>query len=156
MPRRLLLPQSLLSLLLFTLLAWPALAAGAPSPIGLWQTPGGKGGKAHVQIDPCADKLCGRIVWLEQPNDKKGRPKTDRRNTDAALKDRPILGLALLNGFVPDPERQDRWIDGRIYNPEDGEIYRCTMTLKPDGTLEVRGYVGLPVFGKSQIWERVR
>ena len=143
--------------LLLLLVICPALADEPPAatPIGLWETPEGKGGRAHVKIEPCEGKLCGRIVWLELPNDKEGRPRTDRRNTDAALKDRPILGLPLLSGFVPDPERADRWIEGRIYNPEDGEVYRCTMTLGPNGTLDVRGYVGLPMLGRSQTWKRV-
>lgn len=142
---------------LLLLLAFPSLIQASPSlsPVGLWETPEGKGGKAHVKIEPCAGKLCGHIVWLELPNDKEGRPKTDRRNSDASLRVRPILGLPLLNGFLPDPERPDRWIEGRIYNPEDGEIYRSTMTLGPDGTLDVRGYVGLPLLGKSQVWKRV-
>ena len=142
--------------LVLILLAWPAVAIASPTPVGLWETPEGKGGKAHVQIDPCAGKLCGRIVWLELPNDKEGRPRTDRRNTNAVQRDRPILGMPLLSDFVPDPERTDRWVEGRIYNPEDGEIYRCTMTLAADGTLEVRGYVGMPLLGKSQVWRRVK
>jgi len=143
-------------ILLLLLLTGPALADRPPStPVGLWETPESKAGKAHVQIEPCAGKLCGRIVWLELPNDKDGQPRTDRRNTDAALRGRPILGLPLLSDFVPDPERADRWIDGRIYNPEDGEIYRCTMTLGPNGTLDVRGYLGVPLLGKSQTWKRV-
>ena len=142
--------------LVLALLVWPVATLASPTPVGLWETPEGKGGKAHVQIDSCADKLCGRIVWLELPNDKQGRPKTDRRNTDAAQRDRPILGMPLLSDFVPDPDRADRWVEGRIYNPEDGEIYRCTMTLAADGTLEVRGYVGMPLLGKSQVWRRVK
>lgn len=142
--------------LVLALLVWPVATLASPTPVGLWETPEGKGGKAHVQIDSCADKLCGRIVWLELPNDKQGRPKTDRRNTDAAQRDRPILGMPLLSDFVPDPDRADRWVEGRIYNPEDGEIYRSTMTLSANGTLEVRGYVGVPLLGKSQVWRRVK
>ncbi|WP_119421029.1 DUF2147 domain-containing protein [Desertibaculum subflavum] len=144
-------------ILLLALLTWPAIGVGAPpmTPVGTWETPEGKGGKAHIRIEPCAGKLCGRIVWLEQPDDKKGQPKTDRRNSDIAQRARPILGLPILNGFLPDPERTDRWIDGRIYNPEDGETYKCTMTLGQDGMLDVRGYVGLPLLGKTQTWRRV-
>lgn len=144
-----------LVLLLF-LLAYPAYADRPPStPVGVWEAPAGKARKAHVKIEPCAEKLCGRVVWLEQPNDKDGQPRVDRRNTNESLRGRPILGMPLLTDFVPDPERPDRWVDGRIYNPEDGEMYRSTLTLGPDGTLNVRGYVGVPVLGKSQTWRRV-
>ncbi|MDP6689178.1 MAG: DUF2147 domain-containing protein, partial [Alphaproteobacteria bacterium] len=52
-------------------------------------------------------------------------------------------------------EEANVWNDGTIYNPEDGEIYSCTMTLVDGRTLKVRGDVGLPLFGKTQVWTRV-
>jgi uncharacterized protein (DUF2147 family) len=138
---------------LAVVLAAPGAAAQA-AVLGTWAT---EGGKSHVEITPCepdAAKLCGVIVWLKEPLDDAGAPKRDRNNPDAALRERPILGLPLLAGFAAGGE-PDVWEGGRIYNPEDGETYRCTMTLLGDGRLEVRGYVGLPLFGKSQVWTRV-
>jgi uncharacterized protein (DUF2147 family) len=144
--------RKLLAALALAVLTGPAAAANV---LGTWAT---AEDKSHVEIVACAaapDKLCGSIVWLKEPNDEAGQPKTDKNNPDEALRTRPVVGLPLLSGFVPDITEQGRWTDGEIYNPEDGETYSCTMELLPDGRLEVRGYVGLPIFGKSQIWTRV-
>ena len=138
----------------FALALWTAPAAAA-DVLGTWAT---AEEKSHVEIVACPDapeKLCGTIVWLKQPNDEAGVPKTDKNNPDEALRSRPIVGLPLLSGFEPDITEAGRWTEGKIYNPEDGETYSCTMELLPDGRLEVRGYVGLPIFGKSQIWTPV-
>ena len=131
--------------------AGPAVAADV---LGTWAT---AEDKSHVEVVPCAEaaeQLCGSIVWLKEPNDDTGQPKLDKNNPDPALQSRPIVGLPLLAGFVKAAE-PDVWEDGEIYNPEDGDTYSCTMTLLEDGRLEVRGYVGLPLFGKSQTWTRV-
>ena len=62
------------------------------------------------------------------------------------------MGLPLIEAFAADGE--NRWSDGRIYNPEDGETYQATMRLTDANTLEVRGYVLLPLFGKTRTWTR--
>ncbi|MFO0986279.1 MAG: DUF2147 domain-containing protein [Alphaproteobacteria bacterium] len=124
----------------------------AANPIGRWQT---EGGKSHVQIYACGAQLCGRIVWLREPNGPDGQPKVDRRNPDAAMRAQKILGLQMLWNFAKSSDPNE-WEGGRIYNPEDGETYKSTMKLRPDGKLEVRGYVGISLLGKSQYWERAR
>ncbi len=136
-------------LLTLGLLFLPALNAEAAGAVGLWAT---EGGKSRVEIFDCAGKLCGKIVWLKEPLDDKGQEKVDRENPDEAFKSRKILGLPLLSDFVSDGDSGRAWTDGRIYNPEDGQTYKCNMELQEDGTLKVRGYVGLPLFGKTQIW----
>ena len=127
-------------------------AALAAEPVGLWLT---EGGKSRVEIAPCGDKLCGTIVWLKEPLDDAGKEKVDANNPDEALRSRKLLGLPLLNGFVRASE-DGVWENGTIYNPEDGKTYRSKMTLKDADTLKVRGYVGIPLFGKTQIWTRVK
>jgi len=129
-----------------------AAAALAAPVLGQWFT---EGGKSRVEIKPCGETLCGEIVWLQEPNDEQGRPKTDQRNPDEAMQSRPILGLKLLNGFVRDGDK-NVWKKGKIYNPEDGKTYSAELTLDEPGQLEVRGYVGLPMFGKSQTWTRAK
>jgi uncharacterized protein (DUF2147 family) len=128
---------------------WSA-AARADGVVGTWLT---EGGKSRVEIADCGDTLCGSIVWLAEPLDDSGEAKTDRNNPDESLRERRIVGLQLLRGFIAADE-ENVWSDGTIYNPEDGETYSCTLTLQDDGTLKVRGYVGLPLFGKTQIWNR--
>ena len=93
---------------------------------------------------------------MEKPVNEAGNPHTDRNNPDTALQDRPIMGLPILTGFDPG-DAANVWDDGQIYNPEDGETYNSVMSLKDGGDkLEVRGYVGLPIFGQSQVWTRSR
>lgn len=138
---------------LTALLVLVAGAAQAASPIGVWLA---SKGRSHVQIYNCGAQLCGKIIWLKEPNNKDGSPKVDAKNPDKSKKSRKILGMHILNGFVKDPDEANYWTGGKIYNPEDGEIYKCTLTLRKDGKLRVRGYVGVPLLGKTQIWTRVK
>lgn len=141
---------ALIIALAFSALAFTAQAQNA-SPVGKWQT---EGGRSHVEIAPCnQDKLCGRIVWLKEPNDEGGQPKKDKNNEKAELRERGLVGLNMLEGFVRAGEGE--WTGGKIYNPEDGKTYNANMTLQDANTLRVRGYVGVPLFGKSQTWTRV-
>jgi uncharacterized protein (DUF2147 family) len=132
------------------LLASPAYAA---SPAGLWATEGSKG---QVRIESCGEKLCGKIVALQEPNYPDGKPKIDRNNPEATLRERPIVGLAILRDIVADKDEAGKWAGGTIYDPESGKTYKCTMTLQADGSLEVRGYVGMPLLGRSQTWTPVK
>lgn len=129
-----------------SLIASPAWAA---SPVGLWSTEEGKG---QVRIEPCGERLCGSIVALKEPLNAEGQPKRDRNNPDAALRERPIVGLPVLQAFLPDGDEPNKWTGGTIYDPESGKTYKCTLTLQADGTLDVRGYVGVPLLGRSQTW----
>lgn len=124
----------------------------AASILGRWQT---EGGKSHVQIYACGPHLCGQIVWLREPLGKDGQPKVDLRNPDQARRAQKIVGLQMLWNFTKSSD-PNAWEGGRIYNPEDGDTYKSTMKLRPDGKLEVRGYVGISLLGKSQYWERAR
>lgn len=132
----------------------PGLAL-ANSFIGVWST---EEDKSRVEIKKCADdeaKLCGTIIWLKEPLTEKGEIKTDTKNPTEGLRERPLVGLPLMMGFAKTDDPKI-WGDGEIYNPEDGEVYSCTMTLLHDHKLEVLGYVGIPLFGKSQEWTRVK
>jgi uncharacterized protein (DUF2147 family) len=125
----------------------------ATDPIGVWAT---VEEKSHVKIEPCGAKLCGTIIWLKEPLDPKGQEKTDIHNSDEGQRARKILGLAILSDFVKSKDEAGVWEDGKIYNPEDGKVYSCTLTMKDDGaTLRVRGYVGIALLGQTQIWKRV-
>ena len=132
------------------LFAGAAAAHGVPT--GNWMT---EGGKSHVQIYPCGPHLCGRIVWLREPLGKDGLPKVDLKNPDQAKRGQKIVGLQMMWNFAKASDPGE-WESGRIYNPEEGETYKSTMKLRSDGKLEVRGYVGISLLGKSQYWERVR
>ena len=125
-----------------------AAAARAETPVGLWET-----GESHIEVYHCGELLCGRIVALDKPLDAQGNPKLDINNPDPALRNRPILGMDLVSGFSRKSDR--RWVKGTIYDPRDGKTYKCRMTLQKDGTLKVRGYVGVSLFGKTVVWTRI-
>ena len=119
---------------------------------GVWvdNRDGGKH-KVAVTIEDCDGLLCGRIYWLKKPLSG-GAPKRDQHNPDAALRDRPLCGLTILSGFQNARERH--WTAGHIYNPNDGRTFKSTIELENDGSLRIRGYVGLALFGKTVEWVR--
>lgn len=134
-------------------------AWGAPGPAGgddirgLWvDNRDADKRKVAVWIDDCGGSMCGRIYWLKKPMSASGKPKRDQHNPDAALRDRPLCGLAILSGFRPDKPRT--WNSGQVYNPNDGRTYDSTLSLKDDGSLNVRGFVGFSLFGKTVEWVR--
>lgn len=102
-----------------------------------------------IQIFKATDgKFYGKLVWLKEPN-RDGKPKTDIKNPDAARRNDPILGLQLLKGFSKEDEHH--YEGGTVYDPKSGKTYSCKMTLN-NKTLEVRGYVGLSMFGRTTTW----
>ncbi len=124
-----------------------AQTAAPTAPLGRWLTESKRG---VIEIYPCADKLCGKLVWMIEPV-RHGAPAVDEQNPDPALRQRPLCGLALLGGFHQNEPQH--WDDGWIYDPDSGKTYRATITL--DGkVLELRGYVGIPLFGETQSWTR--
>lgn len=138
---------ALMALVAGSAAASAAIPAGMPT--GLWLTQDHKGA---VRIYSCGAGLCGRLVWMAVQRTPDGSPLRDRRNTSQPLRDRPLCGLMLMRGFQPDGPAD--WDGGTIYNPEDGQTYQATLHLTADGRLDVRGYVGIPLFGKSQVWTR--
>ncbi len=142
----------LTALLALLAAAAPAGAAGL-SPFGVWFTQDHDGA---FEIYPCRDGLlCGRLVWMADESPRPGTtgPQRDIHNPDPARRDRTICGLEMMTGFRPDADGV--WSGGRIYNPEDGEDYRSTVTVKGPNTLALRGYIMVPLLGQTQIWTRV-
>jgi len=128
--------------------------------MGTWLT---QSGVAQVKIAPCADPktgaLCGTIVGLINPKGPNGNvvaPETvtDYRNPDPALRSRKMLGMPLIWGFKTGSD-PNTFEDGKIYNGENGKIYSANISLQPDGKLRLRGYVGSPMFGETQVWTRI-
>jgi uncharacterized protein (DUF2147 family) len=156
-------------------LGWMALLA---SPL-LWASSGIAGywlketedphKSALIKIYADGDGFDGSIVKLRYPHFVKGekssagdvipdshvgKVKADVLNPDPALRGRPIQGMQLIDGFKF--EGRDAWGGATIYNPEDGKTYTCKASLSADGkTLKVRGYVGVPMLGRTQTWTRV-
>ena len=138
--------------LIATALLLPGLAFAQATPVGLWKTidDDGKTAKSLVRISEQGGVVTGAIEKVldpaAEPNAKCDKCKDDR-------KDQPIVGLQIIRGVKADGEGV--WGHGEILDPNNGKTYRTR--LKPvDGgkKLEVRGYIGAPLFGRSQTWIR--
>ncbi len=118
--------------------------------VGVWKT--GEG-TAMVRIYKNGDKYQGKIVWLKEPNDPEtGKPKVDKNQPDEASKTRAILGLVNIWGF--NYKGENVWDEGNIYDPKNGNTYSCTMKLQNANSLEVRGYIGVSIIGRTDTWTR--
>lgn len=127
------------------ILAILALAAASPAALaGDWRT---QDGSAIVRVGHCGAALCGRIVRVLDPR----APANDARNPDAALRSRPLAGLAVLSGFARNASGD---MQGTAYDPQSGRSYRAYLDLDADGTLRVTGCVTF--ICRSQSWHRVR
>lgn len=128
-----------------SLLATAALAVTAE---GTWMS---ADGGTKVRISDCGGKLCGKVVWLNIPNDPAtGKPKTDKHNPDEAKRTRPLLGLSVVHGLVPNGD--GKW-SGQIYNADDGKTYAAHVTVVSNEAMKVEGCV-LGILCKGQTWKR--
>lgn len=109
--------------------------------------------RIQIEIYPCLENLCGKITWLKSPYDANDTPRLDLNNPNPKLRARPLLGLDVLGGLRPAGEGS--WVDGNIYNPDDGKSYRATMSMRKDGDLQMRVYLLLPLLGKTLAWTRI-
>ena len=141
----------LLVLVLFLAASKLAIAKTADNtPVGTWTN---EDKEARFEIYKCGSKLCGKIVWLKEPL-RDGKPKLDRSNPDKNLQNRPILGLVFTQNFEPDSE--DKWDNGTIYDPKSGKTYSCYMKVLSKDQMEVKGYIGISLIGRTQNWTRVK
>ncbi len=133
----------LAAFLLIMLSALPAMAADGVE--GYWLT---ENKRAVIEIEECDASVCGHIYWIIE-----GGMQFDEHNDNPELRKTPLCGMKILKDF----EKTDagEWENGTIYKADDGDIYKANMELQDDGTLRVRGYVGIPLLGKTQIWSRV-
>lgn len=133
----------------FTLAALAAVSfaaaqAAGPAPLGRWIT---ESGNLEVEVAPCGDALCGTVVRV-LANRSMSAPGQEMAPVDG----RPALGMTILSQLRPGGDGE--W-NGSIYNRENGKTY--SVRVSPGtaaGELLVRGYVGLPLFGKTQVWRR--
>lgn len=130
--------------------------ATAPSPAptieGLWLDEKGEG---RIEVAPCGEQLCGTIVWLLDPLDDDGRETRDTENADPALRERKVLGLRVLEGVNPKPDKKGYWRGGKVYDPDNGKTYRCTLSLDKQGNMKLRGFIGISLIGRNSFWTPV-
>jgi uncharacterized protein (DUF2147 family) len=120
--------------------------------IGNWKNGEGTG---VIQIyKTTTGHYAGKIVWLKEPIDPEtGKPKLDKRNPDESKRAQPTLGLINMGAFQYDEEGKE-WKNGFIYDPKTGKEYSCKISMKNMNTLEVRGFIGVSLFGRTDTWSR--
>ena len=107
---------------------------------------------AKIQIYKAVDgRFYGKVVWLKVP-EVDGKPKVDIHNSDKSKRGNPIIGLLILKGFKKEGEHT--YESGTVYDPKNGKTYSCKITHKGD-RLDVHGYVGFSLLGRSTIWTKV-
>ena len=129
--------------------------------LGIWKT-NDKQGKleSSVEIYRMKDKYCAKIMSLTEPNwpagdeqNMAGKPKNDRHNPNPDLRSRPIIGMQIMQDFYYNAGK-NTWEGGRIYDPGCGKTYKCKFTQVSPNQLEVRGYIGISLLGRTEIWRR--
>ena len=131
-----------------------AAAAAPPVETGVWINHTGKGA---VEIRPCAasganaNRLCGFIVWLKEPNNRKGEPLTDGYNPEPSKRRRTICGLPVLGSLQRVSGGYD---NGWVYDPEQGASFDAAIELASRDRLILTGYKGVKFFSKSFTWRR--
>ncbi|MYM70653.1 DUF2147 domain-containing protein [Duganella sp. FT109W] len=122
------------------------------SPVGLWKNIDDVSGKpkALIRITESNGVLQGKIEQLFREPNEDPAPKCDK--CDDARKDQPVLGMTILSGLKKDG---DEYAGGEILDPNNGKVYKSKMHLTDGGKkLSVRGYIGVPMLGRSQVWVR--
>jgi len=144
-----------LLILLTISLATPALGSAEPGDLfGVWVT---EGGGAKLEIFPCGNKACGKVIWLKHPNyvnssdGPVGMEKVDRKNSDPALRNRSIIGLQVMEGLSLEG---DWWRNGSCYDPQSGTTYQCKMRLESASELRLRGFIGFSLLGRTYTLSR--
>ena len=134
-------------------LVWCGPACGeAPTPAGLWQTVSDKTGQPAglVRVVEADGEYIGTVVAVFSPPRPDAHPLCTL--CESELKDKPIVGMIILRGVR---RSGDGYSTGRILDPDEGQVYKCRIALLDDGhKLEVRGYIGIPLLGRSQTWVR--
>jgi uncharacterized protein (DUF2147 family) len=136
-------------------LALPLAVAAQSTPVGVWKTIDDKTGKARslIRVVEVNGEIRGSIEKLmldpgEEPNPRCIECKDDR-------KDKPVIGMQIMKSYRKDDNDPAKFVGGEILDPDNGTVYRSHLTVIEGGKkLVVRGYVGMPLFGRSQTWVR--
>ncbi len=116
----------------------PATVKADERLIGFWLT---ENKKAIVRTRVCGTKICGDMVWIANPLDAAGKAKLGADG-------KPLCGTQLIGDVVPGT-------DGWILDPRSGDKYSAAIKVMSQQAIKVRGYLGIKLFGSSQIWTRV-
>lgn len=133
-----------------TMFALAARSQQADQVLGQWLSED-KDGK--IEVYKTGDKYFGKLIWASKMYEADGKTsRKDEKNSDPALRSRNLKDLVLLSNFIYD---DGVYTDGKIYDPKSGKTYSCKMTMSGE-KLNIRGYVGLSILGRTTVWTRVK
>jgi len=122
------------------------------SPVGLWQTLSDKNGKTEslVRIVEVSGELQGTVETIFSPPAPSPNPLCEQ--CEGELKNKPIIGMRIMKGLR---KSGYTYTGGEILDPDEGNIYKCTLRVMDGGAkLELRGFIGIPLLGRTQVWLR--
>ncbi len=102
---------------------------------------------AVLKIYETNGKYFGKLIWTKNPNN------LDSNNPDISKRTQKRLGLVIMNNFKFDGD--DTWEDGTIYDPKNGKTYDCKVTRDAKGNLDIRGYIGISLLGRTSHFTKV-
>jgi uncharacterized protein (DUF2147 family) len=151
------LTQSLLALTVTIALA-PSAWAASEDILGNWLN---QDQDAKIDIFKCGSDYCGKIVWLKEPlypagskEGTPGTPKLDTNNPDTSRQKTPLTGLQIITGFQF--AGGNLWNNGKIYDPDSGNTYSAKATLVSHDQLDLRGFIGISLIGRTEKWTRAK
>jgi uncharacterized protein (DUF2147 family) len=128
-----------------------ALLAETYSIEGYWHNPEKT---TKIQIYKSGEKsYSGKIVWLKEPNED-GKPKLDKKNPDKSLRSRPLLNMVMIKGLTS--KGINKYDGGTIYDPKSGNTYSSKAELTGPNTLKLRGFIGISLVGRTEIFTRAK
>ena len=140
-----------LLLIICSLMSFSSLAYAENSPIGLWKTIDDATGKPRALIR-ISDKNGELIATFEKGLLPSDSPNDVCEQCTGERKGKPLIGMIIMDCMKA---KGDTFEGGHILDPDNGEIYKCKIKLDSTGKqLEVRGFIGISLIGRSQIWVR--
>lgn len=126
-------------------------SAQSQSVVGKWKTfdDGTGEAKSIVEIIEKDGKIYGKVMEILNPEKRHAKCQ----NCSGEDKDKPVLGLTIIKGLS---KEGTTYSNGKILDPNNGKLYKCTISLDEHDKLNVRGYIGVSLLGRTQIWSRVK
>jgi uncharacterized protein (DUF2147 family) len=129
---------------------FPTGATAGENLDGFWMD---SDGEVILEIGACGDARCGKVAWLKKPLGSDGLPLRDFRNSDPTLRARRVCGLEVVSGFTKLAD--GGWGDGTVYVSDEGTSYSGYAQILSPTQVKVTGYIGLMIFGASEVWTKV-
>ncbi len=146
----------LIFLLMYLTLSAIVHAAVGDDVLGVWLN---QEKDAKIEVFKCGERYCGKIIWLKEPDYPEGSkdgvpgtPKLDHNNPESSLRKIPVIGLVIMRDFEYSGEHLFK--NGKVYDPKNGKTYSGKMALVSPDQLNLRGYIGISLIGRTARWTR--